>query len=109
MTDNQFSPADIAVKPGEAVRFVVANKGTTDHEFLVGTESEQKKLGKDMQAGGGMAGHQMGETAIPGVEVKPGETKDYAFQAPKSGALIYGCHVPGHYESGMRGTIRVSE
>ena len=35
-----------------------------------------------------------------------GETVVTTYTFPKiSGSLIFGCHLPGHYDFGMRGTV----
>ena len=44
MTDNmRFSSADIAVKQGETIRFVVKNSGKIKHEMVLGTPKELKE------------------------------------------------------------------
>jgi uncharacterized cupredoxin-like copper-binding protein len=30
----------------------------------------------------------------------------FTFEGP--GTLIFGCHLPGHYDYGMRGTVRIA-
>src|SRR5688572_7480326 len=43
MTDSmRFTPADIAVKQNETIRFVVTNSGKIKHELVLGTEEELK-------------------------------------------------------------------
>jgi uncharacterized cupredoxin-like copper-binding protein len=41
------------------------------------------------------------------VMVKPGRTRELVWRFTRAGAFEYGCNVPGHYESGMKGTIAV--
>src|SRR5215218_7353955 len=44
MTDSmRFTPADIRVKQGETIRFVVKNSGQLKHELVLGTEKEFKE------------------------------------------------------------------
>ncbi len=42
------------------------------------------------------------------VEVGPGETKELTWTFTTAGTTLYGCHEPGHYASGMRGSIIAS-
>jgi uncharacterized cupredoxin-like copper-binding protein len=43
MTDGfRFTPADVTVKRGEAVKFIVANGGTVLHEMVLGATEELK-------------------------------------------------------------------
>ena len=35
---SKFDPADLAVEPGETVRFVIVNTDPIDHEFILGDE-----------------------------------------------------------------------
>jgi uncharacterized cupredoxin-like copper-binding protein len=39
--------------------------------------------------------------------VKPGATEEITWTFTKAGNFMYGCLVPGHFEAGMKGTIRV--
>lgn len=40
----KFDPAEITVKAGEPVRFVVRNTGSTTHEFVLGDEEVSSKV-----------------------------------------------------------------
>ena len=46
--DNLFEPKDIAVKAGETIRFVLANKGELVHEFNIGTAAMHAGHQKEM-------------------------------------------------------------
>jgi uncharacterized cupredoxin-like copper-binding protein len=41
------------------------------------------------------------------VYLKPGETKELIWTFGNVAELEYACNVPGHYESGMHGELRV--
>lgn len=97
-----FSPAEVAVERGEVVLFVVANTGKLPHEFTIGDEAEQERHAEEM-SDPGMAAHDHPFS----VWVAPGETKEIAWEFGEAGEFLYGCHVPGHYEAGMVGTITV--
>ena len=95
-----FEPADLAVEPGETVRFVIVNTDPIDHEFLLGDARVQR-----VHEEGTEAHHppRPGEVSVPA-----GETVVTTYTFPESpGALIFGCHLPGHYDFGMRGTVTI--
>lgn len=39
--------------------------------------------------------------------LEPGESHEMTWTFTSAGELLFGCHQPGHYESGMVGTITV--
>ncbi len=93
-----FSLGHLDVAPGETVRFVVTNTDPIDHEFIVGDEAVQ-------------LAHELGTEAYhpprPGeITIRAGKTVEttYTFGTRD---LLFGCHLPGHYAYGMRGTISV--
>ena len=93
-----FSLAALDVDPGETVRFVVSNTDPIDHEFIIGDEAVQ-------------IAHELGTEAYhpprPGeITIPAGETVEttYTFGSKD---LLFGCHLPGHYTYGMRGSISV--
>jgi uncharacterized cupredoxin-like copper-binding protein len=95
-----FDPDVIVVRPGETVRFVLRNTDPIDHEFIVGDERVQQ-----VHEEGTEAHHppKPGEISIPaGVS----RVTTYTF-AEGAGSLLFGCHLPGHYDYGMRGTIAI--
>jgi uncharacterized cupredoxin-like copper-binding protein len=98
---SRFDPETIAVEPGQTVRFVIRNTDPIDHEFILGDE-EMQRVHED----GTEAHHppRPGEISVPA-----GETvvTTYTFPAA-SGELIFGCHLPGHYDFGMRGTVTIA-
>jgi len=68
------------------------NAGHMDHDMAAGHHGDQGGHGMDM----------------PALTLAPGETGTLVWTAP-SGAesLIYACNIPGHFESGMKGQIRI--
>jgi uncharacterized cupredoxin-like copper-binding protein len=104
----RFEPDALEVREGETVAFVVTNTGAAPHELVIGDEAVQAEHEAETAAAGGAMDH--GHDGPPyAVAVAPGETATlvYTFDAP--GTLLYGCHVPGHYAAGMKGTITVTE
>ena len=105
MTDTmRFTPADITVKEGETIRFVVTNKGKMMHEMVIGTMDELKKHGELMKQHPGM------EHDEPYMShVDPGKKEQMVWQFTKAGEFYYACLVPGHFEAGMVGKITVTK
>lgn len=97
-----FSTPTLTVRPGEVVRFVVRNHDPIPHELVIGDQAVQ-----DFHEQGTDTHH-----ARPGeVSVGPGETAmtTYTFLSRdvSRAEVLFGCHLPGHWAYGMRGTIRV--
>ena len=43
------------------------------------------------------------------LHLAPGKTGEMGWQFTKAGEFLYGCLVPGHFEAGMVGTIKVAQ
>ena len=106
MHDLTFEPASVQVKKGETIRFVVANAGPVDHDFTIGdakAEAEHRAEMVEMVAKGMTHGDEANA-----IMLKPGESKELIWKFSKAGKFEFACNVPGHWESGMRGTIDVA-
>lgn len=99
----RFNPAEIRVKAGETVKFVVTNSGKMLHEMVLGTEKALKD-------------HAALMSKFPGMEhdepymahVKPGSKEEITWTFNRAGNFVYGCLVPGHWEAGMKGRVTVA-
>ena len=99
----RFKPASIRVKRGETIRFVVRNTGKQKHEMVLGTIKELKEHAELMRKFPEM------EHADPNqVSVEPGKTGELVWNFTKAGTFDFACLVPGHFEAGMVGKVRVS-
>ena len=99
----RFEPAEVRVKSGQTVKFVVTNTGKIRHEFGIGTQDEQKAHAEMMLADPDMK-HEDGSI----VTVEPGETKELVWRFGKPGTYEAACQVPGHYPAGMMARIVVT-
>ncbi|HLH73503.1 MAG TPA: heavy metal translocating P-type ATPase, partial [Chloroflexota bacterium] len=99
----RFLPDAVTVHVGETVAFQITSTGQLDHEFVIGDAAVQEEHEQEM-ASGSMAGMNGSAFAF---DVPAGRTATLVYTFNKPGLLYYGCHVPGHYAAGMRGTIRV--
>ena len=95
-------PADLVVKRGETVRFVVHNDGQVMHEMVIGTLDELKKHAELMRKFPNME-HDEPYMA----HVAPGKKGEVVWQFTKVGEFHYACLVPGHMEAGMIAKITV--
>ena len=100
----RFAPAEIAVRRGETIRFDIRNSGRTMHEMVLGTMKELKAHAELMKKHPGME-HDEPYMA----HVAPGKTGRIVWRFTKPGEFHYGCLVPGHFEAGMIGRIKVTE
>ena len=104
MRDNhRFTPAEIEVRQGEIVRFVVVNAGRDQHEMVLGTMQELEEHAALMKTG---AAHQHDGPNMAHVE--PGRSGVIGWQFTRPGEFYYGCLVDDHFERGMIGRIRVA-
>jgi Cu+-exporting ATPase len=99
----RFMPDSLNVRAGDTVAFVVTNPGTVAHDFVIGNENAQQAHERQMAVGAtdGMLGGSS-------IEVPAGATATLVYTFDQPGTLLFGCHVPGHYAAGMRGTITVT-
>ena len=98
----RFSPADIKVKRGETIKFVLKNSGKLKHEMVLGSIKELKEHAALMQKFPEM------EHADPNmVSVDPGNTGELVWQFTKAGTFDFACLQPGHFEAGMVGKVAV--
>ena len=101
--DMRFTPSHIEVKLGETVRLVVHNDGKVLHELVLGTRAELDKHAALMLKHPNMA-HDDPWMA----HVDPGKSGDIYWTFNRAGSFEFACLIPGHFQAGMRGTLRVS-
>lgn len=98
----RFTPDALTVRAGDAVRFVVRNEGKLMHEFVLGTARE-------------LAEHAEAMKKFPTMEhdepymahVAPGRQAEVVWQFTRPGEFLFGCLLPGHFDAGMVGRVRV--
>ncbi len=97
---SRFVPSEVSVPAGAKVRFVVENTDPIDHELIVGDQAVQDKHERGTEAHHG---------TVPGeVSVAAGEVARTSYTFDSAGTLLMGCHLPGHWDYGMRGEITVT-
>jgi uncharacterized cupredoxin-like copper-binding protein len=98
----RFSPATLALRKGETVRFVVRNDGRMLHEMVLGTDGELRKHAALMRAS-----PEMEHAEAHMVHVDPGATAELVWTFDQPGRFSFACLIPGHFEAGMRGQVEV--
>ena len=106
MTARGFQPASVDVQAGETITFRLVNEDDTLHEFTLGDESKQAERERMMSDMGSMP-MEMDDEA-DSVTVQGGDTEELTWTFREAGTVVYGCHQPGHYAAGEKGTINVS-
>ena len=98
----RFTPAEVTVKRGETIRFVVGNGGQQLHEMVLGTAEELKEHAELMRKF-----PEMEHADANMAHVAPGAHGDLVWQFTRRGEYPFACLIPGHYEAGMVGTVVV--
>ena len=98
----RFVPSDLSVKRGATVRFVITNSGKLLHEMVLGGMKELEQHAALMRKFPGM---EHDEPYM--VHVDPGTKGEIVWHFNRAGEFHYGCLIPGHFEAGMVGRIRV--
>jgi uncharacterized cupredoxin-like copper-binding protein len=109
-----FSPATVDLVPGETVVLHLINAGLDVHEAVIGQAAIQEAW---EAAEAAVAGAPPGPTPLASVApqvaglrlvVRSGERADATWTVPSTvGAMVVGCHIPGHWARGMSVPIRV--
>ena len=100
----RFTPANISVKQGETVRFVIKNSGQVKHELVLGTEKELKEHYEVMKKNPEMEHDDPNMVALA-----PGKSGEVVWQFTKAGKVDFACLQPGHYDAGMKGAVNVTK
>lgn len=100
----RYTPSDIQVKQGETVRFIVKNSGKVKHELSLGTEKELLEHLEQMKKFPDMEHDEPSK-----VSLAPGKQGEIVWQFTKAGAVNFACLMPGHYEAGMKGAVKVAK
>jgi len=99
----RFTPSSINVRQGESIRFVVQNRGQVRHEMVLGRIDDLKAHAELMQRFPDMVHDEPNM-----VTVEPGAVSELSWNFTRAGTVDFACLIPGHYESGMRGHLKVA-
>ena len=125
--DHYFEPSTVTVMPREKIVFVITNRGTSVHEFMIGTTMMHRKHQQELQA---MVDQKLIHNDhldhekltdplhserplsnrhhydLSSALLEPGETKTLPWQFPHTGTIQFACNMPGHYQAGMVGDFQ---
>ncbi len=97
-----YEPDRIEVHVGEQIRFVLANDGLENHEFVLATAAENRKHAELMKKFPGM------EHDDPNAKrVSPFNRDEILWHFTRPGEFEFACLIPGHYAAGMFGKVIV--
>ncbi|OOG79768.1 hypothetical protein B0E41_22275 [Hydrogenophaga sp. A37] len=103
MTDNmRFTPSHLEVREGETLRLRAVNGGKMLHEIVIGTPEELQSHAEMMKKHPGMEHDEPYMAHVPA-----GKRSDITWTFNRAGDFEFACLLPGHFDAGMRGTIRV--
>lgn len=85
---------DVMIEADDVVQFVVLNTGKMEHEFVIGSKTEQAEHREMMKT---MSTHDMENSVV----VAPGKAKQILWHFHGDSEVELACNMPGHYEAGM--------
>ncbi len=88
-TEFEFKPNKYDAKVGQKVTFMVNNKGTVEHTFVIKSPDGSQDLAK--------------------LSAQPGETKTLDFTPNAAATYPVDCNIAGHKEAGMVGQLVVTD
>jgi uncharacterized cupredoxin-like copper-binding protein len=97
-----YKPDRIEVRKGEQIKLMLKNAGMVDHEFLIDSFANNAKHKIEMEKN-----PEMEHDEPNGARLKPNATGEILWRFTKAGTFEFACLIPGHYETGMKGTIIV--
>lgn len=97
---SKFVAPELTVPLGVPVTFTLVNNDPIEHEWIIGDKAAHAR-----HRTGTEPFHDQVQTEVT---LKPFETKTTVVVFDKPGAYTYICHLPGHEQYGMRGTIKVT-
>ncbi len=98
-----FSPANLQVRKGQTVKLRIKNIGELDHEFVLDEHDkiiEHKALMEKFP--------EMEHDDPNAIRLAPGEAGEIVWKFSNDGGFQFACLVPGHYDAGMHGEVKVS-
>ena len=99
----RFTPDKVNVRLGETIRFVIRNDGKQMHEFVIGTKKEL-----DEHAALMLKFPEMEHDEPYMAHVAPGKIGEIVWKFNRAGEFDFACLIPGHYQAGMVGKIKVA-
>ena len=96
---SHFAPNSVSVRAGVPITFVLRNDDPIGHEWIVGSP--------DIHAVHRTGTEAFHEGRATEVSVPPYTSRTTTITFDQPGDYAFICHLPGHEEYGMKGTVRV--
>ena len=97
-----------AIEAGTVIEFRMVNIGAVEHEAVFGDLVAQDEAEAQMAASSGDEdAHGDDDHGTPTLVLAPGESGTIVVMFDEPGDMIIGCHVPGHWDAGMRSDYQV--
>ncbi len=97
-----YVPAQVEIRKGETIKFVIFNNGELEHEFVLASTEENLEHAEMM-----MKNPEMRHADPNAMRVAPGQTSEIIWKFTKPGQFEFACLIPGHRDAGMIGTVDV--
>jgi uncharacterized cupredoxin-like copper-binding protein len=97
-----YTPNKIEVRRGEQIKFMLKNTGDLAHEFLLDSFANNAKHKIQMEKN-----PEMEHDEPNGARVESKKAAEILWRFSKAGTFEFACLIPGHYETGMKGTVVV--
>lgn len=120
MSEYAYTPRTLTLRTGVPVVLTLRNTGQIAHEIMLYPAPKAAVKDWDEYAMANTYFQKMGEvetefagrghdsgTSIFEVLVDAGQTAVIRFTPNRVGTFELGCHIPAHYENGMKGTITI--
>lgn len=98
----RFTPDHLEVTEGETLRLRIVNAGRVMHEFVLGTPATLDEHAALMMKFPDMVHGDPWMAHVP-----PGGRGEIVWHFNRPGTFAFACLIAGHYQAGMRGTVRV--
>jgi uncharacterized cupredoxin-like copper-binding protein len=99
LDDFTVTPGSTQIKAGQLYLFELTNTGAATHEFVMEPATAVDEPLAKVANGAKMEAE--------AEDIAPGQTTDLLWAFPTPGAYQMACHVPGHFEAGMKATFTV--
>lgn len=103
--DHSYTPNEISFKLGMPYKLRLRNVGGTSHDMVGGTFFSDQVIALKMV--NSRVGRVMADQ-INSIYLRPKNDTELWFVALKDGEFSFFCSLPGHRDSGMEGTIRIT-
>jgi uncharacterized cupredoxin-like copper-binding protein len=97
-----YVPAQVEIREGETIKFVIYNSGELDHEFVLASTEENLEHAEMM-----MKNPEMRHADPNATRVAPKQTSEIVWKFTTPGQFEFACLIPGHRDAGMIGTVDV--